>query len=152
VKQGAVAQTALVKLAVPSLLNDVLCKYCPHELDLLIRKLSPAGIDGLPSAIERGNQGADGVRIKYAVYVDRGGSYTLRPLPWWGKATLLLLWRFGEYFVYKSWKSVAPQRHSAPPIFLTLALYSRRGNYGFRVEFRCLSFSFYHASIASIAR
>jgi putative SOS response-associated peptidase YedK len=32
VKQGAVAQTAVVTLAVPSLFNDVLCKRCPHEL------------------------------------------------------------------------------------------------------------------------
>jgi hypothetical protein len=31
VKQGAIAQTALVKLALPSLLDDVLCKCCPHE-------------------------------------------------------------------------------------------------------------------------
>jgi len=36
-KQGAVAQTALITLAVPSLFNDVLCKYCPREFDLLIR-------------------------------------------------------------------------------------------------------------------
>ena len=41
-KQGAVAQTALITFAVPSLFNDVLCKYCPREFDLLIRKVSPA--------------------------------------------------------------------------------------------------------------
>jgi len=66
VKQGAVAQTALVKLAVSSLLNYVLCKVFPHEFDLLIRKFSPARLDGLPSAIECRSQGANGVRIKYA--------------------------------------------------------------------------------------
>jgi hypothetical protein len=36
VKQSAFAQTALVKLAASSLFNDVLCKYCPHEIDLLV--------------------------------------------------------------------------------------------------------------------
>jgi hypothetical protein len=36
VKQGAITQTALVKLAVPSLFKYVLCKVCPHEFDLLI--------------------------------------------------------------------------------------------------------------------
>jgi hypothetical protein len=46
VKQGAVAKRALVKLAVPSLFNDVPCK---RELDLLIRKVSPAGLDRLPA-------------------------------------------------------------------------------------------------------
>jgi hypothetical protein len=66
VTQGAVTQTALVKLAVPSLLNYILCKVCPHEFDLLIRKSSPARLDGLPSAIECGNQDANGLRIKYA--------------------------------------------------------------------------------------
>jgi hypothetical protein len=50
-KQGAVAQTALITLAVPSLFNDVLCKYCPREFDLLIRKVSPAPLDGVPSGI-----------------------------------------------------------------------------------------------------
>jgi hypothetical protein len=33
---------------------------------LLTRKLGPTGNDGLPSAIECGNQGANGVRSKYA--------------------------------------------------------------------------------------
>jgi hypothetical protein len=66
VKQGAVTQTALVKLAVPSLLNYVLCKVFTHEFGLLIRKFSPASLDGLPSAIECGKQGANGVTIKYA--------------------------------------------------------------------------------------
>jgi hypothetical protein len=66
VKQGALAQTALVKFAVPSFFNNVLCKCCPHEFDLLIRKISPACLDGLPSAIECGNQGPNSVRIKYA--------------------------------------------------------------------------------------
>ena len=65
-KQRAVAQTALVKLAVPSLFNYVLCKVFPHEFDLLIRKFSPTGLDGLPSTIECGKQDANGVRIKYA--------------------------------------------------------------------------------------
>jgi hypothetical protein len=41
VKQGAVAQTALVKFALPSLFNDVLCKYFPRKLALLTRKLGP---------------------------------------------------------------------------------------------------------------
>jgi hypothetical protein len=36
VKQRAVAQTAFVKLAVPSLFNYVLCKRFPHEFDLPI--------------------------------------------------------------------------------------------------------------------
>jgi hypothetical protein len=66
VKQGAVTQTALVKLAVSSLLNYVLCKVFSHEFGLLIRKFSPTRLDGLPSAIECRNQGANGVRIKYA--------------------------------------------------------------------------------------
>jgi len=95
VKQGAVAQTTLVKLAVPSLFNNVLCKYCPHEFDLLVRKLSPAGLDGLPSAIECGNQSANGVRIKYArVYmiVDEVAHAHLRV----GEAMLSLFLRFGE--------------------------------------------------------
>jgi hypothetical protein len=35
-KQGAVAQTALVALAVSSLFNNVLCERCPREFDLLI--------------------------------------------------------------------------------------------------------------------
>jgi hypothetical protein len=66
VKQGAVTQTALVKLPMSSLLNYVLCKVFPHEFNLLIRKFSPARLDGLPSAIECRNQDADGVRIEYA--------------------------------------------------------------------------------------
>jgi hypothetical protein len=66
VKQGAVAQTAVVTLAVPSLVNDVLCKRCPHEFDLLIRKVNPAGLDGLPSGIKRSNEDLHGVRIKDA--------------------------------------------------------------------------------------
>jgi hypothetical protein len=67
VKQSAVAQTALVKLAASSLFNDVLCECSPHEFDLLIRKPNPAGLDRLQSAVECGNQDADGVRIKYYV-------------------------------------------------------------------------------------
>jgi hypothetical protein len=66
VKQGTVAQTTLVKLALPSLFDYVLCKVCTYEFDLLIRKSSSAGLDGLPSAIECGNQDTNGVRIKYA--------------------------------------------------------------------------------------
>jgi hypothetical protein len=63
VKQGAVAQTALITLAVPSLFNDILCKYCLREFDLLIRKVSPAPLDGVPSGIKRSNEDADaGVR------------------------------------------------------------------------------------------
>jgi hypothetical protein len=66
VKQRAVPQTALVKPAVPSLFNYVLCKVFSHEFDLLIRKFSPTDLDGLPSSIKCGNQDANGVRIKYA--------------------------------------------------------------------------------------
>jgi hypothetical protein len=40
---------------VPSLVNDVLCKGRPHEFDLLIGKLNPTGLDGLPSGIKRSN-------------------------------------------------------------------------------------------------
>jgi hypothetical protein len=62
-KQGAVAQTALSMLAVPSLFNELLCKYCPREFDLLIRKVSPAPLDGVLSGIKRSNEDADaGVR------------------------------------------------------------------------------------------
>src|SRR5215470_18219155 len=65
-KQRAVAQTTLVKLAVPSLFNYVLCKVFPHEFGLLVGKFSPTGLDGLPSTIKCGKQDANGVRIKYA--------------------------------------------------------------------------------------
>ena len=68
VKQRAVAQTTLVKLAVPSLFNYVLCKVFPHEFGLFVRKFSPARLDGLPSTIECGNHDANGVRIKYAAF------------------------------------------------------------------------------------
>jgi|SRR6516225_7617105 len=101
VKQGAVAQTTLVKLAVPSLFNNVLCKCCPHEFDLLVRKPSPAGLDGLPSAIECGNQSANGVRIKYArVYmiVEEVAHAHLQV----GEAMLSLFLRFGECFAFPS--------------------------------------------------
>jgi len=64
--EGAVAQPALVELAVPSLFNDGLCKCRPHEFDLLIRETNPAGLDGLPSAIECRDQGENGVRSEYA--------------------------------------------------------------------------------------
>jgi hypothetical protein len=83
VKQGAVAQTARVKLASASLFNDVLCEYFPRKLALLTRKLGPAGNDGLPSAIECGNQGANGVRSKCArVYmiVEEVAHFTPSPL------------------------------------------------------------------------
>jgi hypothetical protein len=49
VKQGTVAQTTLVKLALPSLFDYVLCKVCTHQFDLLIRKSSSAGLDGFSS-------------------------------------------------------------------------------------------------------
>ena len=65
-KEGAVAQTAFVKLTLPSLFNDVFRKQFPRKLGLLSRKPGAAGNDGLPSAIECGNQGANGVRSKYA--------------------------------------------------------------------------------------
>ena len=65
-KQGAIAQTAVVTLAVPSLVNDVFCKRCPHEFDLLIRNVNPTGLDGLPSGIKRSNEDVHGVRIKDA--------------------------------------------------------------------------------------
>jgi hypothetical protein len=66
VKQGAVAETALVTLATPGLFNDVLCKNWPREFDLLIRKVSPAGLDGLASGIKRSYEDVHGVRIKDA--------------------------------------------------------------------------------------
>jgi len=41
-----------------------------YKLALLSRKSGTAGKNGLPSAIECGNQGANGVRSKYAgVYI-----------------------------------------------------------------------------------
>jgi hypothetical protein len=71
VEQGAVAETALVTLATPGLFNDVLCKNWPREFDLLIRKVSPAGLDGLPSGIKRSYEDVHGVRIKDAgLYVN----------------------------------------------------------------------------------
>jgi hypothetical protein len=66
VEQGPVAETALVTLATPGLFNDVLCKNWPGEFDLLIRKVSPAGLDGLPSGIKRSYEDVHGVRIKDA--------------------------------------------------------------------------------------
>jgi hypothetical protein len=98
VKQGAVAQTALVKLAVPSLFNYVLCKVCPHEFDLLIRKFSPAGLDRLPSAIECGTHDANGVRIKYAALyvIVEELEHLLAPPPGMGRgyvAGILEAWR-----------------------------------------------------------
>jgi hypothetical protein len=66
VKQGAVAETALVTLATPGLFNDGLCKNWPREFDLLIRKVSPTGLDGLPSGIKRSYEDVHGVRIKDA--------------------------------------------------------------------------------------
>jgi hypothetical protein len=56
VQQGAAAETTPVTLATPGLFNDVLCKGCPHEFDLLIGKLNPAGLDGLPGGIKRSNE------------------------------------------------------------------------------------------------
>jgi hypothetical protein len=66
VTQGTVAQTAVVTLAVPSLVNDVLGKRRPNEFDLLIGKLNPTGLDGLASGIKRSNEDVHGVRIKNA--------------------------------------------------------------------------------------
>jgi hypothetical protein len=63
VKQCAVAQTVVVTLAVPSLVNGVLCKRRPHEFDLLIREVNTTGLDGLLSGIERSNEDVRGVRI-----------------------------------------------------------------------------------------
>jgi hypothetical protein len=90
VKQCAVAQTHLVKLALPSLFNDVLGKGCPHEFALLFRKMSPAGLDGLPRAIECGHQDTDGARIKDVIAEEvahlrspsRGGYIALYFLSW----------------------------------------------------------------------
>jgi hypothetical protein len=64
-KQSSIAQTAIVTLATLGLFNDVLCKRS-HEFDLLIGKLSPIGLDGLPSGIKRSNEDFHGVRIKDA--------------------------------------------------------------------------------------
>jgi hypothetical protein len=51
----------------PGLFNDVLCECSPREFDLLIRhNVGATSLDGLPSAIECGNQDVNGVRIKYA--------------------------------------------------------------------------------------
>jgi hypothetical protein len=65
VTQCAIAQSALVKLAVPSLFNYVLCEVFPHGFGLVIRKSSPAGSEALPSTIECGKHDANGGRIKY---------------------------------------------------------------------------------------
>jgi hypothetical protein len=76
---GPVAETALVTLATPGLFNDVLCKNWPREFDLLIRKVSPAGLDGLPSDIKCSYEDVHGVRIKDAgLYVNVEGA--CRPL------------------------------------------------------------------------
>src|SRR5262249_26044007 len=69
----------------------------PRKLPLLSRKPGPAGNDGLPSAIECGNQGANGVRSKYArVYmiVEEVAHFT--PVSGVGDAMVLWFWRFGE--------------------------------------------------------
>jgi hypothetical protein len=58
------AKTALVTLATAGLFNDVLC---PREFELPIqRNAGPAGLNVVPSLIERGNQDVSGVRIKDA--------------------------------------------------------------------------------------
>ena len=57
---------------------------------MLTRKLGPAGNDGLPSAIECGNQGANGVRRKYArvyIIVEEVAHFTPSPL-----------WEVGQQF------------------------------------------------------
>jgi hypothetical protein len=66
-QQRSIAQTHLVKFTLPSLVNNVLGKGCPHEIALLFRKPPPAGLDGLPRAIECGHQDANGTRIKNVV-------------------------------------------------------------------------------------
>src|SRR5262245_6919947 len=107
-KQRAVAQTALVKLAVSSLFNYVLCKVFPHEFGLLIRKFSPTGLDGLPSTVECGNQGLNGVRIKYAAlcvivekleHLFRSPFGARRYCPYFRE--LASVWRFSECFAGK---------------------------------------------------
>jgi hypothetical protein len=77
VKQGAVTQTALVKLAVSSLLNYVLCKVFSHEFGLLIRKFSPTRLDGLPSAIESSGANSAGpiLEIRSPIEAASGVSY-----------------------------------------------------------------------------
>jgi hypothetical protein len=66
-QQRSIAQTHLVKFTLPSLVNNVLGKGCPHEIALLFRKPPPTGLDGLPRAIECGHQDANGTRIKNVV-------------------------------------------------------------------------------------
>jgi hypothetical protein len=105
VEQGAVAETALVTLATPGLFNDVLCKNWPREFDLLIRKVSPAGLDGLPSGSKRSYEDVHGVRIKdaglyvsveevahFAALQDRRGYIDLIFAVW----RVILFLRFGE--------------------------------------------------------
>jgi hypothetical protein len=122
VKQGTVAKTAFVKLAVPSLFNYVLCKVFPHEFGLLIRKFSPTGFDGLPSAIECGKQDTNGVRIKYAriyMIVEEVAHAHLRV----GEAMLSLFLRFGECFAV-----AAARDRSATLIDVRLSPHKRRKN------------------------
>jgi hypothetical protein len=79
---GAVAEKALITLATPGLFNDVLCKNWPREFDLLIRKVSPAGLDGLLSGIKRSYKDVHGVRIKgRRALRERGGRCALRRPP-----------------------------------------------------------------------
>jgi hypothetical protein len=66
-QQRSIAQTHLVKLTLPSLVNNILGKGCPHEFALLFRKPTPTGLDGLPRAIKCGHQDANGTRIKNVV-------------------------------------------------------------------------------------
>jgi hypothetical protein len=97
VKQGAVAETALVTLATPGLFNDVLCKNWPREFDLLIRKVSPAGLDGLASGIKRSYEDVHGVRIKDAgLYVSVEEVAHFAPPSRVGEVILLLILRLGE--------------------------------------------------------
>jgi hypothetical protein len=65
----------------------------------LSESLAPR-LDGLPSAIECGNQDANGVRIKYAclfVIVEEL-EHLLAPQPGMGRDYIALFWRLGEWF------------------------------------------------------
>jgi hypothetical protein len=108
VKQCAVAQTAVVTLPVPSLFNDVLCKRRPHEFDLLIGKLNPAGLDGLPSGVKRSDEDVHGVRIKDA----------------------------GLYVIVEEVAHFAPSRVSEAMLPLLLGLGERLALFGAHIEWR----------------
>src|SRR5262249_13561093 len=66
VKQGAVAQTTLVKLPLATLCNDALWQQVPRKRPVQTLKPGPGCSGGLAIVIECGNQGTNGVRSKNA--------------------------------------------------------------------------------------